>query len=257
MGWRGLLGTAALGFGAAAGGVNFPGLWQDGAPWWAWLVYSLPTLLGLGGGWWGLREESYALADQVYGTRVTDQSRSDTLRGEYLHALSNEGRLCAFETDECFDDPTVRTITIKVFTGAAQRLVPVLLGCLLLAGCYQPANRTGPPDQGESREVLPGPAPAPGPTPARLADVIAQANRAERVALARKAREIAARIRANELTTEEAQMAEWDAAIEGISKQKGTTCGGAFQEAVRSGGVFDVARTASAWDQVATGYERN
>ena len=120
-----------------------------------------------------------------------------------------------------------------------------LLFALLLAasvmGCVPdrrtPSDRRDPVDDGNAT--------------GSLIAVCEQANRGQRAAWSRLAKDLAAKTLAGELKSKDEQMEFWSAGIQSITEQKSKVIGTAIDKA--DGDTFDRDKSAATWEQVAKG----
>jgi hypothetical protein len=84
-----------------------------------------------------------------------------------------------------------------------------------------------------------------------LIAVCEQANRGQRAAWSRLAKELAAKTLAGELKSKDEQMAFWANGIQQITEQKSKVIGTAIDKA--DGDTFDREKSAATWEQVAKG----
>lgn len=120
-----------------------------------------------------------------------------------------------------------------------------LLFALLLAssflGCVPdrrtPSDRRDPVDDGAAS--------------GSLIAVCEQANRGQRAAWSRLAKDLAAKTLAGELKSKDEQMAFWAAGIQQITDQKSKVIGAAIDKA--DGDTFNREKSAETWEQVAKG----
>jgi hypothetical protein len=123
-----------------------------------------------------------------------------------------------------------------------------LLFALLLAssvlGCVPdrrtPSDRRDPVDDGSAI--------------GSLVAVCEQANRGQRAAWSRLAKELAAKTLAGELKTKDEQMAFWENGIQQITDQKSRVIGAAIDKA--DGDTFNREKSAATWDHVAKGISK-
>jgi hypothetical protein len=123
-----------------------------------------------------------------------------------------------------------------------------LLFALLLAasvvGCVPdrraPSDRRDPMDDGSNG--------------GSLIAVCEQANRGQRAAWSRLAKDLAAKTLAGDLKSKDEQMAFWAAGIQQITDQKSKVIGTAIDKA--DGDTFDREKSAATWEQVAKGIAR-
>jgi hypothetical protein len=124
---------------------------------------------------------------------------------------------------------------------ALAHLLFALILAVSIQGCVPdrrtPQDRRDPVDDGNAT--------------GSLIAVCEQANRGQRAAWSRLAKELAAKTLAGELKSKDEQMEFWSAGIQRITEQKSAVVGAAIDKA--DGDTFDREKSAATWEQVAKG----